>query len=919
MKIKKYYLLILLSISFSYRGFSQCDDFSSANFEHTTNFWDWRSNELGNYRSFIINDQNVVTELELPNPFFPQIYSAPNISDLFLNSATKDFEPVDGWELIYKSFGSSLNNWVENPGFVLYNRFNGTLRVFLWANTDLGVGSNDAVLINKWDGNSLKASGIYAFTESVSSALESFSTDSDVAAVNIYQNPDGGMWLRFDITVAYDPCTCSNTFEGGVASPNISIMETTASLISTGDINLQATTTVSADNTVNAGQSSQSSQKATIYRINDALKEGATRFDGYIKFWESTDNLVQVADAFVKEDQKLTDVKFSDWKIPQGLKVLPYVGQILAIVDLFSTGGQKTSSNSPSIVSQMTALKYSTSTTGTISFDNAINGFSYYTPGCPHESITDIDPTLKPVYDHVLGVFNVVRTPQLEYVQYGCAVNSNIDEVYRTQYCDLEASEYCLQEQIGIDMPQIWQFRLKDEPKFVINPASQLQLMDIEYSLDFQLDDPMGGTDGIGTDLNVVHNRGQGFQCQNVIYNRMAAYPFLGPCYLHEHDSNVGSDFPSRLREQGYELISWPKDSEAATTGTNDVGKMTFSTGYAPGSCWDNLSFMVAHHPINASSPYNYFGDAQYIFNQMKAKLKVKCIFRRTDAEATATTEDVILITSFKCDITESSLNLPFSSDPNSAHTYSCSSDKLCVTNNGGSNFQITSVYGEDYYISGLSDKNNPGNPVFSLGYSQFPYNDYISGLVVLNDQDRRSSRNITEIISAAITTGNSATASAEVTAANEIIIKGNSILDGNVTFSLKNPMGCSGEPMPVQMPHSEVLSSVCNQINIYDPRILRSHVPVTQSLVSDHDNSISVYPNPAREVVNISLNQSAELASVEVYDSPGSLVKSINRTELINSSNLNLDTTSFENGVYFIKMIYSNGQTTTKSFMVMH
>jgi len=508
----------MLSVALN-TAFSQCDDFNSNEFEHTTSFWDWRSNAPGNYTAFLINDQNNIVSLALPNPFFAQGFSMPNVSDLYLNNSTKDFEPADGWELVYKSFGTSIENWVENPGFVLYNRFTGMLRVFLWANSDLGTGANDAVLFNKWDIGSQKASGLYSFTEAVSRCLDKFDQAARVSVVNIYQNPDGGMWLRFDITVAYDPCTCASSQENGVLTPNISVMETTAALISTGDINLQATTTVTADNTVSNGQTSPTKQKAAIYQLNDAIKGGATRFDGYIKFWESTDDLVQTAAAFIKEDEKLKEVDYKKWKLPQGLKILPYVGQVLSIVDFFSTGGQKTATNSPSLVSQMTALKYHTTTTGSITFENPINGFSYYTPGCPHESITNEDPTLKPVYDHVLGVFNLLRTPKLEYVQYGCNQNNSINEVYRTNYCDNETTELCFQDALLIDMPQIWQFRLSEEPEFVVNPASELELIDIEYSLDFQLDEPLGPSNtnlpvaDVGTDLNIVHPRGSSFQC----------------------------------------------------------------------------------------------------------------------------------------------------------------------------------------------------------------------------------------------------------------------------------------------------------------------------------------------------------------------------------------------------------------------
>jgi hypothetical protein len=70
--------------------------------------------------------------------------------------------------------------------------------------------------------------------------------------------------------------------------------------------------------------------------------------------------------------------------------------------------------------------------------------------------------------------------------------------------------------------------------------------------------------------------------------------------------------------------------------------------------------------------------------------------------------------------------------------------------------------------------------------------------------------------------------------------------------------------------------------------------------------NSLSVYPNPANEYFQLSLNSSDyEFADIELYDSYGRLIHKEPRTMLkginkfiINSSNLNLS-----NGVYFIRI----------------
>ncbi len=73
--------------------------------------------------------------------------------------------------------------------------------------------------------------------------------------------------------------------------------------------------------------------------------------------------------------------------------------------------------------------------------------------------------------------------------------------------------------------------------------------------------------------------------------------------------------------------------------------------------------------------------------------------------------------------------------------------------------------------------------------------------------------------------------------------------------------------------------------------------------------SSISLYPNPARSVINI---VNAEDASIEVYDVLGKLLA----TKENISSHEQLNTVSYQTGTYFIR-IYNGSQLTTKRFVV--
>lgn len=69
--------------------------------------------------------------------------------------------------------------------------------------------------------------------------------------------------------------------------------------------------------------------------------------------------------------------------------------------------------------------------------------------------------------------------------------------------------------------------------------------------------------------------------------------------------------------------------------------------------------------------------------------------------------------------------------------------------------------------------------------------------------------------------------------------------------------------------------------------------------------NAISVFPNPAKDYINIDFGRLAnEEFSIEIFTSTGKLVKSISKTT---TNNLKIDTKNIVNGVYFLKLKTNN------------
>ena len=74
-------------------------------------------------------------------------------------------------------------------------------------------------------------------------------------------------------------------------------------------------------------------------------------------------------------------------------------------------------------------------------------------------------------------------------------------------------------------------------------------------------------------------------------------------------------------------------------------------------------------------------------------------------------------------------------------------------------------------------------------------------------------------------------------------------------------------------------------------------------------DNLISIYPNPANEIVNISIKDNSTIKTIELFDVQGRLLQ----TQLVNDISSELNITERANGMYFIKINTDKGSKVEK------
>ncbi len=157
-------------------------------------FFDWRTEEYD--LNYTVNGQPISTSI--PSPFY-QIDNQ-NVSYLYLS---EDFRPEEGWELIARNLGFSDDGTpltdLTHPYLLLYNKYNGLLRVFLV------IGERDrdydeielGVRFSLSGGN--KRTALFAYAHLLLQAVQEFDTVNVpfVRTSTFLHEEKNGSWVNF--------------------------------------------------------------------------------------------------------------------------------------------------------------------------------------------------------------------------------------------------------------------------------------------------------------------------------------------------------------------------------------------------------------------------------------------------------------------------------------------------------------------------------------------------------------------------------------------------------------------------------------------------------------------------------------------------------------------------------------------------
>lgn len=506
----------------------------------SSNTWDWRINpiqiveKIKNGTPLTSNFSNPYWDFNNSNTLpLVNVGQAPNYPDL------RDYQPDEGWELIHKEFDNLLipGNGIEHPMFVLYNKYRSVLRVFInisdreedYNGVYMKLSFNNTIIGDM--GNAL-----YSYTSPVTQALDNLNANQDMRVFNQWTNVDN-YWLYADFFVAYDPCTCNEQSKIRIEA----YLSQTADvdLITKGKNTNQQTQDVVTDKTVN---SIAGTFDFVMKFTNDATNAGNKKSSSAEKAIESANKLLKtLGDTLSNGEQKL--------KLPGWLKIIPQVGTVVGVLEFMFSG-----SNSEHATIVGTQEQY---TSGTITYKKQFKDKILVVPGAkkgnaPNEMIPD--------YNNVLGVFNLLETPIVEYVDY-------YPNVKKIRYIQSNGTE------INVVNPTIREYKLKKDLKYVLNPASQLKIKSMQCALVYQ-----------NTILNTEQKICLGNE-KNVPITYKNKYNH-GPFELGDIDETL--NFNKRLENQGIFLNYWP-----GVDNKYYISNAKYNTRYVEKECFSLARFKV--------------------------------------------------------------------------------------------------------------------------------------------------------------------------------------------------------------------------------------------------------------------------------------------------------------------------------------
>ncbi|UTW67457.1 T9SS type A sorting domain-containing protein [bacterium SCSIO 12643] len=803
-----------------------------------TGGFDWRLELLNDGEVYIPTGPQ---QVNFGSPFFyPQGQPNLNIPAVPL---LKDFRPEDGWEVVYYDFGTP-SNAVNDPVFVLYNRYKGILRVFMLLIND-DAEAKKAIVYLEWaeNSNNVKMGNAYlSGYKTPMDAMNKFnSTHSNIqfAKPNQYV-VDQHFWLFADFPIIYDPCICEKE----------SFLLFRASLIQESDIEMIINQNpINNSQVVQGGVTNTGSDwfKATFSGIQTGSKQTKVIKDSFTQ--------IKVSEAQQKQTQTAPLKNLINAGILSTANSwLNGISGVMNLLDFFIAGGADEHKETN------VAMVPSSKAWGTITTSNDYIKQKVLAPGA--DGAQNLNPLLVPKYHNPLGIINLMEAPEVEYIEYNMLLSTPTGALLPNG------------QNIVSRLPKVRQYKLKKDIKFALNPHSNLELKSIEGAFLYRIGGPRDNKTKVLSNDYVSNITING--ASNVMHGP------IGPANTEPIDFN---NYEESLFDQGIEINRWEVDDD------DWLDSLTFKTPYSSLSCMKNNQFRVF---VNRAYEWNNYPEWDYGgSNDPEITFRIRAVLERKDGKG----EPVIFIATYNVE-TPTKVTLE--------ETPMCN---LILQEGGHVDYVqdlIGNSYGDySYYVNGFTTASDPNwvnmfdnieNILNMTSPNTYPPGDYF-GLYEVNMNGNSSQtlniNGISDIVSGKhINVGNNVKLNAGVTLR----------IDPNEVYP-----GCWEPSEPVG---DEYLGDFCKSFN---PYYSKRDVFEFNSEFDKFNMNIKIYPNPAKEVINITFNINDVDAEVWITDLSG---KTIKPKDTYFENSIKIPIRSIPSGMYIVH-IQIQGQITSKKLII--
>jgi len=145
---------------------------------------------------------------QIPVPWIGQ----GSIASLYSLDVVNDYKKIDGWELVYSTFDPNASGMLVNPYFILYNKYRGVLRIYLYTTTQFVQPSTYLQ-----DGLNIISSGETTMLNFLGNDVVDISTNKNSYSQMQPKPMDGSYplasnkWYMLQYEIAYDPSIKSKT------------------------------------------------------------------------------------------------------------------------------------------------------------------------------------------------------------------------------------------------------------------------------------------------------------------------------------------------------------------------------------------------------------------------------------------------------------------------------------------------------------------------------------------------------------------------------------------------------------------------------------------------------------------------------------------------------------------------------------